>query len=137
MARINKLVAVPMNDALGEIKSFIDNMQPNELSRDYSMLFAEIKDKMELMAKLEEVLVQQKCVAEMSIKLDIMRGYIYARTPFYKNGHAAKDIRVIVAKVSDEKSEAEIITLAKEKLKALMVKEIGANRELILIQNEK
>lgn len=137
MARINKLVAVPINDALGEIKSFIDNMPANEMGKDYSMLFFEVKNKLQLMAKLEEVLVQQKCVANMDIKLDHMRGYIYARTPFYKSGQVAKDIRVLVAKTSDELSDVDLLALAKDKLKDLMMKEIGKTRELILIQNEK
>lgn len=137
MARRNKIVAVPVNDAIKCITSFINGNPANQLSNDYCMLFAEVKEKLELMAKLEIILVQQKCIKNMDIKLDVTRGYIYARTPFFKPTQLAKDIRVLVAKTSDDLSQIELMKIAEEKLIAVMQKEFNKNLEEVLILNDK
>jgi hypothetical protein len=106
----------------------------------YKELYTRILNKnigdITLLAKLEETITQMRCkeVAKKDFKLSQVRGYIYARTPFFRNGKDIKDIRVVVGKTSDYGDDLTalfankaFVIQAKEKLQVAMTNEIKQN----------
>lgn len=89
-----------------------------------------------LLSKLEETITQLRCkeVAKKDFKLSQVRGYIYARTPFFRSGKDIKDIRVVVGKTSEFGDDLDslftnklFVIQAKERLQTAMTNEIKEN----------
>lgn len=79
----------------GEGKDFSKEL--NELTEVYKKLTLEHKSTFELLASLEEIIMQMRIREDLTdIKLSQVREYIYARTPFYRKDRKSKDVRVIV-----------------------------------------
>jgi len=104
------------------------------------------REDIQTLAKLEETITQLRCkeVAKKEIKLSQVRGYIYARTPFFRSGKDIKDIRVVVGKteVYGDNLDAlfvnkSFVIQAKEKLMAAMTEQIKQNMTYINELEEK
>lgn len=82
-----------------DIKRFIGTDESPIIS-EYSDTYVEIAHVVERLAKIEEIVLQQRCMKEenMKIKLSILREYVYARTPFFRRDKSTKDIRVLVSR---------------------------------------
>jgi hypothetical protein len=102
----------------------------------YARIVDKNRDDFETLGKLEEIITQLRCkiISEKNFKLSQVRGYIYARTPFYRNGRNIKDIRVVVGKTSEygENLDAlfelpSFVSQAKIKLMIAMNIEITSN----------
>jgi hypothetical protein len=122
----------------------------------YEKLLIKNKEDLETLAKLEDTITKIRCkeVAKKEFKLSQTRGYIYARTPFFRNGKDIKDIRVIVGKKVDWKQsignygsageyidtlfgDKKFVILAKEKLQAAMTEQIKENMLFVNSLEEK
>lgn len=83
-----------------DIKRFIgtDN---DPIINEYTDTYIEIAHVVEKLAKIEEIVLQKRCMKEdnLNIKLSILRDYVYARTPFFRRDKSTKDIRVIVSRI--------------------------------------
>lgn len=68
----------------------------------YEEWLVKTKTSLDLLSKLEEAMIQMRCEETVfkEIKLSEVRGYIYARAPFYVQGSKKKDLRVTVGKTS-------------------------------------
>ena len=115
MGRLNKLTEGVFTEIVGTSKKhskydkFIKSIDPNstilrKYKKEYETIINSNKDLFNRLAKLEEMILQIRSKESImtgqtkSIKLSLVREYIYARYPFYRNGLTAKDIRVIVDK---------------------------------------
>jgi hypothetical protein len=69
----------------------------------YRVLAEEFIGDLEDLAIIENIIVQMRCklVIESELRLSLSRNYIYARSLFYRRGHAINDIRVIVGLTDD------------------------------------
>lgn len=112
----------------------------------YSKLLNKNKDDLENLAKLEETITQLRCkeVAKKDFKLSQVRGYIYARTPFFRNGNSIKDIRAIVGKTSEYGTDLDalfankiFVRQAREKLQLAITNEMKDNMIFINSLEEK
>jgi len=112
----------------------------------YVRILNKNRDDIQTLAKLEEMITQLRCkeVAKKDFKLSQVRGYIYARTPFYRSGKDIKDIRVVVGKteVYGENLDAlfankAFVIQAKEKLMSAMTEQIKQNMTYINELEEK
>lgn len=113
MGRVNKTIEGVFTNIIGtskEISSyqqFINNGDKSkyskiaeELTNDYSRLVNKHKSTFEQLASLEEIIMQIRIREDLDdIKFSLVREYIYARSPFYRNDKKSKDVRVIVDKV--------------------------------------
>lgn len=83
-----------------DIKRFIGTDESPMIS-EYADTYVEIAHVVEKLSKIEEIVLQQRCMKEenIKIKLSILREYVYARTPFYRRSKSTKDIRVIVSRI--------------------------------------
>jgi len=102
----------------------------------YKRLVVDTQTNLEYLAKLEEIITQIRCqeLAFKEIKLSEVRGYIYARAPFFQFGSNKKDIRVTVGKTVDYGEDLSVlleddqfVRNAKKKLVGKMSLEITAN----------
>jgi len=102
----------------------------------YTQLVKNNQTNLAYLAKLEETMTQIRCqeLALKEIKLSLVRGYIYARAPFFKLGSKKKDVRVTVGKTIDHgddmdtlMNDEEFIKNAKKKVVGKMSLEITAN----------
>ena len=122
--------------------NFLDN--PEDLARPdlircknlYKSIIEQNTSSLEFLAKLEETIIQIRCQERVfnDIKLSEVRGYIYARAPFYKLGSKKKDIRVVVGKTIDHGEDLNVllkdvqfIKNARKKLVGQMSLEITGN----------
>lgn len=89
------MVNVPEN-----IKRFIGT-EDNPMINEYTDTYIEISHVVERLAKIEEIILQKRCMKEenLNIKLSFLRDYVYARTPFFRRDKSIKDIRVIVSRI--------------------------------------
>jgi len=99
-----------------------------------------------LLAKLEETITQLRCkeVAKRDFKLSQVRGYIYARTPFFRSGKNIKDIRTVVGKTSEYGDDLDalfankaFVLQAKERLQVAITNEMKDNMTYINELEEK
>lgn len=81
-----------------DIKRFIGTDESRMIS-EYADTYIEIAPVIEKLAKIEEIVLQKRCMKNMKIKLSILREYVYARTPFYRRNKSTNDIRVIVSRI--------------------------------------
>jgi hypothetical protein len=103
-------------------------------AQSYLNLVMRNKDNLETLSLLEKLIVQLRCkeFIDGNIKFSEVRGYIYARAPFYKNiTKGNKDIRVVIGKVDEYPKPTKNLvhdprasTEAKEKLLKMMDDEI-------------
>lgn len=81
---------------------------------EYETLINQYKDVIERLAKLEIIIMQLRSMENIdTIKLSLVREYIYARSTFYRNDKESKDIRVIVDR--SEFSGSDMDKLSKDK----------------------
>lgn len=111
-----------------DVKRFIGKDIDSPIINMYQKAFNDIAWNVEKMSRLEELVLQQRCMKEdLKIKLSFLREYVYARCPFYRRDKATKDIRIIVSRIDliypnripslDELSnDTEFMTRAKYKL---------------------
>lgn len=83
-----------------DIKRFIGT-EEGPMINEYTDTYIEIAHVVERLAKVEEMILQKRCMKEenLNIKLSILREYVYARTPFFRRNKSTKDIRVIVSRI--------------------------------------
>jgi hypothetical protein len=104
---------------------------------EYEKLINKNKNALRKLAKVEEIILQLRSIEDTDdIKLSLVREYVYARCPFFRQGKTSKDIRVIVDKVDDWGGESNFETLqnnhkfmtkAISKLKHVMEEEVKEN----------
>jgi len=152
MGRVNKTIEGVFTNIVGSSKEisayqqFINNgdkskysKDANELIDEYSKLVNKHKSTFQQLASLEEIIMQMRIREDLDdIKFSLVREYIYARSPFYRNDKKAKDVRVIVDKIefypdAMEKgvdilmNNKDFVVKAKEKLGQAMDSEIEDN----------
>lgn len=84
-----------------DVKRFIGNDIDSPIIQLYQKAFNDIAWNVEKMSRLEELVLQQRCIGtgdNLKIKLSFLREYVYARCPFYRRDKSTKDIRVIVSR---------------------------------------
>lgn len=109
------------------------------LTKVYSNSVDQITDKLNYLAKLEELILQMRAMENLvEIKLSIVRDdYVYARSPFLRIGSSTKDLRIIVGKTDSlgndlEKLEKDDVFMErakrkmKESMKEMIVKTAAA-----------
>lgn len=124
-----------------DVKRFIGKDVDDPLIQKYKQCSNDIAWNVEKMARLEEIVLQQRCMSDdnIKIKLSILRDYVYARCPFYRRDKSTKDIRVIVSRLDlvygdripsiDEMSkDTEFMNKAKAKLVDVMSDEYVKTR---------
>lgn len=115
-----------------ELKS---NEVIDKFTSEYESLVNENKDLIERLAKLEVIIMQLRSMENIdSVKLSLVREYIYARSTFYRNDKESKDIRIIVDKSEFHGTDLhklvgnkEFMTTAKSKLRRSMEMETDEN----------
>jgi hypothetical protein len=148
MGRVNKSIEGVFVDIVGTSSEhssydmFIKNEGPINPSRElksyltqYKAIITKEKTTFEKLSRLEEIIMQLRSMENIDdIKLSLVREYIYARCPFYRNDKKSKDIRIIVDNVEfwDPNMEIllsnpEFMVKAKDKLLKAMEKEISEN----------
>ena len=109
MARVNKLTEGVFTEIVGstteisKIKRFqyvtpLDGKELKGYLKEYKEITEKINNDLNQLSLLERIILQKRAKNSMDIKLSILREYIYARTPFYRDDKSTKDIRVIVDK---------------------------------------
>ena len=130
------------DDELG-IKVIPEIMQCKEL---YTRILNKHMDDITILAKLEDTITQLRCkeVAKKDFKLSQTRGYIYARTPFFRNGKDIKDIRTVVGKSEVYGNNLDalfanktFVIQAKDKLQIAITEQIKDNMTYINALEEK
>jgi len=148
MGRVNKLTEGVFTEILGNTNEiskpdmfaeFGKNINSTEeldmFTEQYKRQTKKIQLDLELLANLEVVIMQLRASNNIDdIKLSIVREYIYARCPFYREDKVTKDIRVIVGNVEfhgdnidNLLGNPEFMGKAKEKLVRAMGYEIERN----------
>ena len=137
----NQGVFVNLND---DIKRLLDSGDPNGATEVYQLHVKDIQDKINVLAQIEEVILQNRCLTSDNldkIKLSILREYVYARCPFFRMGKKSKDIRIIVGRydivsglrnkpsIDDLLNNPTVMNVARTKLFEAMSKEIKVNEE--------
>lgn len=154
MGRVNKSTAGVFTDIVGDQKSIptflhfqtiqeeLKKASP-ELNR-YLEAYKKTVDKnkltFEVLARLEDLIMQLRTRENMNskdIRLNVVRGYIYARIPFHRKDRESKDIRVIIGRTEDWGTDLKkllgnkkFIAAAKEKLTSAMTEVIDESIEL-------
>lgn len=123
---------------------FVENILTDDANK-YLETVKAIRTNLELLEKLEERILQKKCIDTLDdskIKLSILRNsYVYARYPFYRKNKKSKDIRVIVSKVpfnangvskiDDLYSNERIMRRAKAALTGAMMKSLYTKKSFV------
>ncbi len=80
-----------------------DNLSTSSVLKKYTQKYNDLIEKEEerfrTLAHLEEIILQMRVMENLDvsqIKLSVTRGYIYARCPFYRREHVAKNVTAIV-----------------------------------------
>lgn len=90
---------VPSYDVFTNYENTNKNKKLSKYTKEYKDLITKHKSTIIRMASLEEIIMQLRSVEELNtntIKLSLVRDYIYARAPFFRLGKVTKDIRIIV-----------------------------------------
>jgi phosphoenolpyruvate carboxylase len=110
MGRINKTIDGAFIDLVGTpnelslYNQFIKQGDEKIISKEltglteiYGKLILNHKSTFELLASLEEIIIQMRIRENLDvIKITQVREYLYVRTPFYRKDKKSKDIRVLV-----------------------------------------
>jgi len=90
-----------MINVKNDVQRFINDDHNTSTMKIYKKKYDEISEKINELAHIEELILQEKCITQdkIKIKLSILREYVYARCPFYRLGNSSKDIRVIVSRL--------------------------------------
>lgn len=144
MARTNKLIELVFSDIkrFDTIQQFLDvddalSLPVDPILQKFKNLYVEtiesIKAELELLADLEEIIVQMRCekFTPKNFNLSITNNSIYVKLLFYRENRKIKDIRIIagnVATFGDDldalANDQSFIDMFTEKAKAAMAKEI-------------
>lgn len=148
MGRVNKLTEGVFTEILGNTneiskpdmfveygKYLTSDVDLIKFTEEYKTFTADLQIDIELLANLEVVIMQLRAMNNVQdIKLSIVREYIYARCPFYREDKVTKDIRVIVGNVEFHGNDldkllgdSEFMDKAKGKLVRAMTYEIEKN----------
>ena len=90
------------DNKVGSYVKFIGdaNLQDSHTLKYISLVNANL-DVLQELADLEEIILQKKAIENINeIKIVISGDYIYVRCPFFRRDKVAKEIRVIVDKIS-------------------------------------
>lgn len=157
MARVNKTTDGVFSKFFGGEKTipaydaFLNNNNPKFPSpnlRKYMKLYkdyiANEKLYLEQIALVEEIVMQYRSKEQITdMKISFVRGYIYARCPFYRRGKTAKDVRVIADNVEFWNMPLKKLVLneefmkkAKDKLTKKMLEHIDENIEKLAVLQE-
>lgn len=86
-----------------DVNRFIGKDTDSPILIKYKKAFNDIAWNVEKMARLEELVLQQRCLGNdssiLKVKLSFLREYVYARCPFYRRNKSTKDIRIIVSRI--------------------------------------
>lgn len=157
MSRSNRLIDLVFSDITkrkdpNSIDVFLDTDDALALPVDpllerykalYSEIIGNIKEELELLSDLEEVIVQMRCknYAPKDFNLSITNNSIYVKLLFYRDDRKIKDIRVIGGNISTFGRDLEalskdqsFIDIFTEKAKAVMEKEI--EKTISKVQNK-
>lgn len=121
---------------LNEQKSLKKGTKVIPFHKEFKSIVQDHMDTFDKLSMLEEIILQDRAINNMDeIKFSTVRDYIYARTDFFRNEKFTKDIRVIVAKISDVTDNGDdldmvykdqrFIEVAKSKLIDSMKKELN------------
>jgi len=157
MGKNNRLTEGVFSNIVGN-KSYIDflNSDPDlgiiptpeiEKYKDlYLRIINQNREDFESLAKLEDAITQLRCreVTKKELKLSQVRGYIYARTPFFRQGETIKDIRVVVGKTEEYGEDLNallandaFVLQARNKLMSMVTEQIKLNMIFINELEEK
>jgi len=112
----------------------------DEFKDQYQHVTNVLRKDLNALAKMEEVIIQMRCKKLISenMKISIGRGYIYARTLFYRGERDVKDIRVLVDSTKDWGDDPKkligdpfFMNIAKRMLIDAMDKHIDANLKVL------
>lgn len=119
----------------------LNDSQYRGIKRVYRSRVSKLKDDLILIALIEELIIQLRCLQkfEDNLKIFFVNDYLYARTVFYRVDKGPKDIRVPIMRKLDLPTEyVDILTDNKKfmkgvklKLKAALEKEIEITREKV------
>jgi hypothetical protein len=147
MGRVNKLTDGVFTNIVGnesEISGYdrfitygdyvTSSKELNQFTSTYREIITKKKTEFEKIAQLEKIVMQLRSRDNVDdIKLSIVRDYVYARCPFYRDDKSTKDIRVIVKTDSQGKTVENLLgnkkfmEQAKNKLILAMNEEINFN----------
>jgi len=160
MSRNNRLIQLVFNDIIanqdriGAMEQFLAtdsdlNIKETEDIKRYKELYKqlviELSSPFEELARIEEMIVQLRCLEMMpkEIKFYMSREYVYARTLFYRSNMEIKDIRVMVGRLDEFEEPFEILVeypefrmLAENKLRDAILKEIKSSESIINFHSE-
>ena len=92
------------SEAYKEFITVDDDEKIDGLKKLYVELIEDNLLGLEEIAGVEELIIQMRCkinAESCDVKLSIVKGYIYARVPFFKPGKKLKDIRVVVGNTTE------------------------------------
>lgn len=121
---IDNVLDIPEDGQLKELKDLYEEITTNQ------------KQSIELLASIEEVVIQIRCkrVINKELRLSLSRNYIYARSTFYRRGNTINDIRVVVGTTQEFGSLLDVLIdhptfrpLCISKLQDAMNEEINNN----------
>ena len=99
----------------------------------YDKIVNDNKPEFELLAKIEEVIVQLRCKESIQPKLSIVKGYVYARSLFYRMGKEIKDIRIIAGRADNLGTNLDVLLAEKDFISRTIKKlEIAMEKELLI-----
>ena len=117
----------------------------SNMTETYKEFVTNWKSKFDSASLLEETILQLRAKESIKeIKLSRVGGdYIYARSPFYRKGTSAKDVRVIVGRITEDgddlnslEKDIQFMESAKRSIEVAMDKQIAVNRnELTKLTN--
>jgi len=145
MARTNKLINLVFSDIIrkNDIDAFLNvddelSLTQSGMLQTYKNMYAEITNKIKneliLLANLEELIVQLRCIthAPLDFNLSITNNSIYVKLLFYREDRIIKDIRIIAGNVATYGDDLnalaknqDFIDMFTEKAKTAMKKEIN------------
>ena len=118
---VQELLKKPSKELIQYLDAYKSNIDKN-------------KQQIELMAKLEDVIMQIRSRDNLKvtdIKLNVVREYIYARISFHRKDKETKDIRVIVGQTDEYGTDVQILLGNKAFVKIAKQKLIAAMDEVI------
>lgn len=122
----------------------IDVTHYDEFKIEYANLIKENQLLFKRLELLEQIIIQNRCIEkiEESIKLLIVRDYIYARALFYRQDNEVDDIRIIVGKTDEYGDNVEVLSnddafmsIAYNKLYDAMEREIKKSEDILQHMN--
>lgn len=146
MGRVNKFTDGVFVDIVGNDKEkpayerFMDLQSTlqkpkkdlNSLLSQYKKKISENNHLFDELGLMETIIMQMRSRDNLyvnDIKFNVVREYLYARIPFYRNDKDGKDIRVIVGLARNLRGKEDMVDIAKDLLISAMNNHINENIE--------